>query len=70
MNGTPTVADGDLVTVVGLDKGGEFAGYAIRNHATQVDYSCPASRMSKIAFVLMGIPLPPRPRSRARKRVS
>lgn len=56
MNGTPVVADGDLVTVVGLDKGGEFAGYAVRNHTTNVDYSCPASLLSRCAVILLLIP--------------
>jgi hypothetical protein len=37
------------VTVIGVDKGREFAGYSIRNHTTGVDYTCPAGRMAKVA---------------------
>jgi hypothetical protein len=57
MNGLPSVADGDVVTVIGVDKGGEFAGYSVRNHSTGVDYTCPASRVARSANTLLWSPV-------------
>lgn len=38
MKGTPSIGDGDLVTIAGLDRGGIVETLAVRNRSTGIDY--------------------------------
>ncbi len=57
-SGTPNVADGDVVTLAGIDKGGEFKALALRNESTGVAYPGPTTLVyvGGILFLLLGIP--------------
>ncbi|HVW27218.1 MAG TPA: hypothetical protein VHC69_17750 [Polyangiaceae bacterium] len=56
MNGTPSIKVGDVVTVIGTE-GGTFAGYAVRNHTTGVDYTSPAGLMGTLSRIFLIMPL-------------
>jgi hypothetical protein len=53
MAGSPNIHDGDHVTVAGIQKS-EFAGYAVRNHSTGVDYTGPSGLFRVLSWMMLG----------------
>lgn len=55
--GTPSIDNGDEVTVVGDAKGGEFKALAVRNETTNVLYSPKMhSNIAIVVLLVLGIP--------------
>lgn len=57
-SGTPHVADGDVVTLSGIDKGGEFKAFALRNESTGVVYPGQTTLVyvGGVLFLMLGLP--------------
>jgi len=53
----PSLANGEVVTVCGIDKKGVFEAYAFRNENTGVSYDCPVwfTRFIGIAILIPGV---------------
>src|SRR6185437_16363245 len=54
----PNVADGDVVTLAGYDKGGGFKALALRNESTGVPYRGPTAVVYLVGVLLLLIGLP------------
>jgi mannose/fructose/N-acetylgalactosamine-specific phosphotransferase system component IIC len=57
-SGTPNVSDGDLVTLSGVDTGGDFKAFALRNDSTGVAYPGQTTLVyvAGILFLILGLP--------------